>query len=190
MRYTADQVESARRSWREFWADLGPSANVEAVLDDVVRYFDSGLDSNAVATILRLRSGRPEPADANEHRLEVWYLTRARADTQRLVAEGHLTPGAYATVDQELATRLAMLNEITDPLPLRVDPSPVPAPHPVEPVPAAPAAPAAPAPPPPGVSMRELASHHAGVILASLGAFLLVVATVLFELYATAPLAG
>src|SRR5439155_14663843 len=57
--------------------------------------------------------------------------------------------------------------------------------------PATPIAPAQPAqPPPPPFSFRDLFAEHSVLMLAALGAFLLVVATVLFELYGTTGLGG
>ena len=53
-----------------------------------------------------------------------------------------------------------------------------------------PAAVATPAPSRPPISLRDLFAEHSVLILASLGAFLLVVATVLFELYGTTGLGG
>jgi len=194
MRGDIEQVERARRLWQEFSAGRDLSANVDAVLDDVVRYLESGLEGGVVATILRLRSGQPAAADEYDHRLEVWHLKRERADLERMVVEGRLAPDAQAAVDRVLATRLAMLNEAGDPLPPRIPPSaaPAPAPRPAKAAATAATGEPTPAPPPPslGISLRELVADHSVVILAALGAFLLVVATVLFELYATTALAG
>ncbi|HEX6349650.1 MAG TPA: hypothetical protein VF160_09700 [Candidatus Dormibacteraeota bacterium] len=90
-----------------------------------------------------------------------------------LQPRGALTADGIAEVQAQLeAQRVAALT-------LRQAPPPLPAP----PAPPRPA-------PAPGPSMRELFSENSVLILGMTGAFLLVVATVLFELYGAAQLGG
>lgn len=188
----ADQIRS---SWRDYCRDLGRDIDMEAVLDDVVRYLEAGLDAVTVARLLRIRARRDSKRDEHEHELEIWHVTRSRSDLQTLTSAGRITAETAAELYSNLLVRAEILTEASVPLPA---PKRKPAAAPTGPTvtppassePARPQPHAAPTPALSAISWKDLVAEHSVMILGSLGAFLLVVSTVLFELYGTSKSGG
>lgn len=196
-RYSEHTRQAAHRTWGEWSRALGLSgAMQEAATGAAVAYLELGLPAGAVAALVRYRLGRNATVDALTIREEDAYLTRATADADRLVATGVISSDAGASLKSEYRARSEALGEWTKPLIAAA------AAEPAQPQAAVPAgieaataaSPAVPAPPsaPPAqpFSLGDLLAEHSVIILAALGAFLLVVATVLFELYGTTGLGG
>ena len=199
VRYDADGVARAQAEWAQWCrTTTGDGTRAAAALDQVVRYLQAGLPADVVAALVRLRAGTADYA--REYAVvaaESSYSERVRRDVGELLAMGQVSAAAAAAIDAEYRSRLDALATWREPL--------VAVPVAAAPAASAAAAPAAPrgspqpsgsiAPQPaeparPPISLGDLFAEHSVLILASLGAFLLVVATVLFELYGTIGLGG
>src|SRR5712692_4009700 len=183
-RYSDEAVAAARKTWGDWSRGLGLSAvSQQAATDAAVGYLELGLSAGAVAALVLTRLGGNTTANTLAIRAEDDYLKRAIADAELMVATGVITQEVGAAVKAEYAARGAALDEWSKPLVGVVAAAAVTA---VAPPTTAIAAPAVPAePPPPPFSLRDMFAENSVLLLAALGAFLLVVATVLFELYAT-----
>jgi hypothetical protein len=169
------------------------SADAEAATDQAVSYLQAGLPADVVAALLQIRFGSPEPSYRARVAGELDYCRRVRGDLADMLARGLISATSAEEVDRDFEARLAALATAAEPI-RSVATREQPATAGVAPVAAGPAAkPAAPVPPAPaapGISLGEIFAEHSVLILAALGAFLLVVATVLFELYGTVGLGG
>jgi hypothetical protein len=195
-RYDAAGVETIRREWGPLCRALTTvSADADAAIEEVVVLLQAGLPAEVVAALVRIRFGGQLAWDEGRVAMEQAYCESVGRDVAGLLARRVISASAGAALDKEFAARLAGLARSSE-RKSQLSPTYVPAPA-VEsptvagyaqetaaptPVPAAPSA--------PPVSLRDLFAEHSVVILASLGAFLLVVATVLFELYGTVGLGG
>jgi hypothetical protein len=193
-RYDAADVEVARRDWGPFSHTLTyVSADADAATDQAIAYLQAGLPADVVAALLQIRFGSQDPAYRGRVAAEHEYCRRVRGDLADMVARGLISTASAEDVDREFEARLAALATAGEPI-RRVATREQPAEQGVAAVAAGPAAepapPVPPAPAAPGISLREIFAEHSVLILAALGAFLLVVATVLFELYGTVGLGG
>ena len=180
----------ARREWGPWTHTLtNVGGDADAALDQAVAYLQTGLPAEAVAAILRVRFGEVDPWHAARIASERAYCETVRRDIAELLSRRVISATSAAAIDRELEARMLALGTASQPIGKT-------APAVVAPAAAAPAAaPSAaqvptPAPPGPSISLREIFAEHSVLILAALGAFLLVVATVLFELYGTVGLGG
>lgn len=197
LRYDAAGIETIRREWGPWCHDLTYlSDEADAGTDQAVSYLQAGLPADVVAALLRIRFGSLDPSYHTRIGIEKAYCERVRGDVANLLAKHLISATAAAALDREFEARLGALAGSA----VRISPRAVSAPAAAFPAflssPAGPATEAsAPVTPPatpsaPPISLRDLFAEHSVVILASLGAFLLVVATVLFELYGTVGLGG
>lgn len=198
---SSEAIEKVRREWGP-WADaLSTQPDyAEAATEAAIGALEAGLPADVVAAMIRLRAGISSGYADNRSRVlwELAHYERARQEARELGTLGLISSEAAAAIDHDYAARSAALSTWSEPLRPRAE---VPAAAPTRstltaaagrvydaPHPAPAAVPAAPARPP--ISLRDLFAEHSVLILASLGAFLLVVATVLFELYGTTGLGG
>ncbi len=193
-RYDAADVEVARREWGPWCQTLTyVSADADAGTDQAISYLQAGLPATVVAALLRIRFGSQLASYRALVNAEQVYCESVRKDLADLLARGLISATAAAEVDREFEARLAALDTAKEPIRSVADRS-LPAAEGAAPVAATPSAepspPVPPAPAAPGISLREIFAEHSVLILAALGAFLLVVATVLFELYGTVGLGG
>ncbi|HEY8951673.1 MAG TPA: hypothetical protein VIP78_03830 [Candidatus Dormibacteraeota bacterium] len=172
------------------------SVDANAALAQVIDCLQVGLPAEVVAALLRIRFGTQLAWDEGRVATERAYCESVKRDVAGLLARRVLSTAAAAALDHEFGARLATLGAPVERASRPVAAAPVAveaaeATSAARPVvePAAPM-PVAVAPSPPPISLRELFAEHSVVILASFGAFLLVVATVLFELYGTVGLGG
>jgi hypothetical protein len=146
-----------------------------------------------VAALLQVRLGSQDPTHRTRIANEKTYAENVRRDVAGLLARRVISATSAAALDREYGARLAALDTASAPigpsapalLPVveaiyGVGPTREPASSAVKPI----------VPSAPSISLRDLFAEHSVLILASLGAFLLVVATVLFELYGTGGLGG
>ena len=193
-RYDAAGIETIRREWGPWCRTLtSVVASADAATDEAISYLQTGLPAEVVAALLRIRLGSQDPSHKARVETEKAYAESVRRDVADLRARHVISTTSAAALDHEFVARLSALGTWSAPIgPAAQAPSAV-----VEAIygvhppmePAAPAvAPVVPSAPP--ISLRDLFAEHSVLILASLGAFLLVVATVLFELYGTGGLGG
>ena len=196
-RYDASEIETIRREWWPWCRGLtSQDQDADVATDQVITYLQTGLPAETVASLIRIRVGLQDAPAVARVAIERTYCETVHRDVADLLARHVISPAVAATLDHEFDARLAALSTSSD----RIASIKVPAPTPAflaEAPAAAPGTPAAPLPaaPPsapiaPPISLRDLFAEHSVLILASLGAFLLVVATVLFELYGTVGLGG
>ena len=193
-----DADEKARTEWEPWCRALSPrSEYAQAALDAAVDYLDAGFRADVVAAILELRAGAPRNYDRNRAtvNLERSHCERVRLDLPGLRDAGVITAMAYDALDREYEGRLTSLSTWADPIvPARttraIPPAATTEAIQLEAPLAPPTPPAPPAPVGPPFSLRDVFAEHSVLILGSFGAFLLVVATVLFELYGTVGLGG
>jgi hypothetical protein len=200
-KYGPEQIEKVRREWGPWCRTLTTQPDyAEAATDLAIAYLEVGLPADVVAAIIRVKTGLSSGYADNRARLlwELAHCERARQEARDLESLGLISQEAAATIEHDYTDRLAALNTWSKPLEPRTEVSPVAArseqAHAAGPPVAAPfhvpAAVPTPVPSRPPISLRDLFAEHSVLILASLGAFLLVVATVLFELYGTTGLGG
>lgn len=199
-KYGSEELDKARREWGPWCRTLVSQPDyAEAATEQAIAYLEVGLSADVVAAMIRLRSGLSSGFNENRSRVlwEYAHYERVGQDARELLAAGLILPEAAAAIEQDYAARLAALSTWSEPLRPRgaaaATPShdqPHAAPRLVGEVGVPAAAAPAPEPTAPSISLRDLFAEHSVLILASLGAFLLVVATVLFELYGTVGLGG
>ena len=198
MRYNADGVARARAEWAQWCrTTTGDARRAEAALDQVVRYLQAGLPADVVAALVSLRARTADYARAYPVvEAESRYSERVRGDVGVLLAMGQISADAAAAIDAEYRSRLDALATWSEPLvPVAAAPAASTAAAPTaapagSPQPSGRIAPKPEAPVRPPISLGDIFAEHSVLILASVGAFLLVVATVLFELYGTVGLGG
>jgi hypothetical protein len=196
-RYEAAGIETIRSEWGPWCRALTPvSVDANAALAQVIDCLQAGLPAEVVAALLRIRFGMQLAWDEGRVATERAYCESVTRDVAGLLARRVLSAAAAAALDHEFGARLEALGAPVERVSRPVAPAPVavgvagatPVERPVAEQ-AAPV-PVAITPGAPPISLRELFAEHSVVILASFGAFLLVVATVLFELYGTVGLGG
>src|ERR1700686_4226474 len=196
-----EAIEKVRREWGPWSQTLTTQPDyAEAATEVAIAALEAGLPADVVAAMIRLRAGISSGYADNRSRVlwELAHYERARQEASEMGALGLIPPGAAAAIVLDYAARSAALSTWSQPLRPRTEAAPAPAARPAQaqtagqpaaaPLPAPVAVPPAPTRPP--ISLRDLFAEHSVLILASLGAFLLVVATVLFELYGTVGLGG
>jgi hypothetical protein len=197
-----EAIEKVRREWGPWCRTLTSQPDyAEAATDLAITYLEARLPAVVTAAAIRLRSGLSSDFEGNRSRVlwELAHYERARQEAREMGELGLISREAAAVIENDYATRSAALSTWAEPLRPRSEAVPTAAPsRPAQTAaagqtvgashPAPAAVPAAPAHPP--ISLRDLFAEHSVLILASLGAFLLVVATVLFELYGTVGLGG
>ena len=86
-RYSPEALETARRTWGEWSRGLGLTGDLhETAARTAVGYLELGLPAAAVASLVRLRLGRPATADSLTVREENAYLQRAIAEAGQMAA--------------------------------------------------------------------------------------------------------
>jgi hypothetical protein len=194
-----EAIEKVRREWGPWSRTLTTQPEyAEAATDVAIAALEVGLPADVVAAMIRLRAGISSGYADNRSRVlwELAHYEQARHEAREMGALGLISPDAAAAIELEYAARSAALGTWSEPLRPRGETNAAPASAPAQtagqtapaPRPAPIAVPPAPIRPP--ISLRDLFAEHSVLILASLGAFLLVVATVLFELYCTVGLGG
>jgi hypothetical protein len=196
-RYDAAGIETIRREWGPWCEALTPvRRDAQTALAQVIDSLQLGIPADVVAALLRIRFGIQLAWDQGRVTAEQAYCENVRKDVAGLLARRAISASAASALDREFEARLAALSapveRVSQPAVATAAPAVVtaasrevrPAVEPVAPIPVV----AAPTAPP--ISLREIFAEHSVVILASFGAFLLVVATVLFELYGTVGLGG
>jgi len=196
-----EAIEKVRREWGPWSRTLTTLPDyADAATDVAIAALEAGLPADVVAAMIRLRAGISSGYADNRSRVlwELAHYERASQEAREMGALGLISSEAAAAIELDYAARSAALSTWSQPLQARAEAGAAPASQPAPaqagqpaaaaPVPAPAAVPAAPARPP--ISLRDLFAEHSVLILASLGAFLLVVATVLFELYGTVGLGG
>jgi hypothetical protein len=166
--------EAAEAAWRD-WADrelaaADPDRRARAV-EAALEVLDRGGDPAEAAAAARRSAGLLESPQAAA--AEIQQLAAALPVLGRLEPRGALTAAGIEEARSQLSARRAAADAT-----LRNSFAAAPAPAPVL------------APAPPGPSLSELFSENSVLILGMTGAFLLVVATVLFELYGASQLGG
>ncbi|HXI95198.1 MAG TPA: hypothetical protein VNG04_03670, partial [Candidatus Acidoferrum sp.] len=200
-KFGSEQTEKVRREWGPWCRTLTTQGDyAEAATDLAIAYLEAGLPADVVAAVLRVRTGVSSGYADNRARVlwEVAHCERARQEARELEALGLISQDAAEAIERDYAGRLTALSTWSEPLRPRSEATPGPAraerakaaPTPATAPFGAPVSVPAPAPSRPPISLRDLFAEHSVLILASLGAFLLVVATVLFELYGTTGLGG
>jgi hypothetical protein len=156
--------------WRE-WArgQQIPAERVEAAVEIAVRLGAARASQAATAAAARIVGGRATANDVALIREEARRDDLLLAEIQRLTPWGRVTAEALADLTELWTSRRQALGSALDT--------------------AAPARPA-PAPRPPAPTLGEFISEHGILLLSYTGAFLLVVATVLYELYGVTGLSG
>ncbi len=176
--------DATRTAWDE-WAQrelafYGDSR--KAAVDAALAAIDSHLHSTAAVVAARLAAGAPVPP--NEIRAlwdELQLVDRITADLASVKPSGDLTTAGLAELVGVYHARHAALNDLFQ----RANGGTVPA-H-SSPV-AAVRAPAQQQPP--GPSLREFFADNSILVLSIAGAFLLIVATLLFEIYGSTGFGG
>ncbi|MGH7762717.1 MAG: hypothetical protein ACREOY_15080, partial [Candidatus Dormibacteraceae bacterium] len=193
-----EAIEKVRREWGPWSRALTTQPDyAEAATEVAIASLEAGLPADVVAAMIRLRAGLSSGYADNRSRVlwELAHYERARQEARELGALDLIPTDAAAAIELDYAARSAVLSTWSQPL--RPQAEDATASRPAEghavgvsaaPLPEPAAVRAAPARPP--ISWRDLFAEHSVLILASLGAFLLVVATVLFELYGTVGLGG
>jgi hypothetical protein len=196
-RYDAAGIETIRREWGPWCQALTPVGyDANAALAEVIDSLQLGIPADVVASRLRIRYGTQLAWDQGRLAAETAYCESVRKDVASLLARRVISASAASALDHEFEARLAALGAPAE----RIS-RPAAATQAAEVMTVAPEAarptieqaapiPVAVAPGAPPISLRDLFAEHSVVILASFGAFLLVVATVLFELYGTVGLGG
>jgi hypothetical protein len=196
-----EAIEKVRREWGPWSRTLTTLPDyAEAATDVAIAALEAGLPADVVAAMIRLRAGISSGYADNRSRVlwELAHYEQARQEAHEMGALGLIAPEAANAIDLDYAARSAVLSTWSEPLRRQADTvsAAAAASRPVQtggqpaggPLPTPVAVPPAPTRPP--ISLRDLFAEHSVLILASLGAFLLVVATVLFELYGTVGLGG
>jgi hypothetical protein len=191
-RYDADGIETIRREWWPWCRGLvNDDHEADIATDEAVSCLQAGLPADATAALLRTRFGSLDPEPQARVAMEQAYSESVRRDVADLLARHLISATAASALDHEFEGRLAALvtasqllipTRVSAPISKFIEAAPAETDAAPSPQPAAPSAPL--------ISLRDLFAEHSVVILASLGAFLLVVATVLFELYGTVGLGG
>jgi hypothetical protein len=192
-RYDAVGIETIRREWGRWCHAMVSGPSADEATEEAVSYLQAGLPADVVAALVQIRLGRRDPSYTARIESEKAYVENVRRDVADLLARRVISATSAAALDHEFETRLAALGTSSAPVgpavPASVQvveaiygaaPTREPASTAVKPV----------VPIAPSISLRDLFAEHSVLILASLGAFLLVVATVLFELYGTGGLGG
>src|SRR5437016_6170525 len=113
-----------------------------------------------------------DPPGPDRRRRELARLEVVRAELAGLQPTGQLTAAALDELRQHFAARIAALEAVGAPGPVAAEAA--------EPVPA----------PAPRASLQEFLAERSILIVSQVGAFLLIVATVLFEIYGPDWLSG
>src|SRR5260370_10968772 len=172
--------DATRTAWEE-WAQrelafYGDSRKV--AVDAAVAAIDSHLHSTAAVVAARLAAGAPVPP--NEIRTlwdELQLVDRITADLASVKPSGDLTAAGLGELVGLYQARHAALNDLFQ----RANGGALPAHSSPVAVVRAPAQQQ-----PPGPSLREFFADNSILVLSIAGAFLLIVATLLFEIYASA----
>ena len=196
-RYDAAGIETIQREWGPWCLALVPAGyDAHAAVAQVIDSLQLGIPADVVAAMLRIRYGVQLAWDQGRLAAEQAYCESVRKDVASLLSRRVISAPAASGLDREFEARLAALSAPGERViqPAAATPSSAvvaethqsvgPAPGWVAPNPVA----LSPSAPP--ISLRDLFAEHSVLILASFGAFLLVVATVLFELYGTVGLGG
>lgn len=157
--------------WRE-WArsQQVPPDRVEAAAEVAVRLGSAGANQATAAAAARITGGRGTADDVALVRERARRDDLLLAELQGLMPWGHVTAEALGDLTALWTNRRQALDSALTAT--------------------APAAAPAPAPRPPAPTLGEFLSEHGILILSYTGAFLLVVATVLYELYGVTGLTG
>src|SRR5262245_16786446 len=169
--------DEVRERWRDWARRQGiPAERLEAAAAAALQVAGTGASPEAAAAAARVAGGRPAGPDLDRLRVELARTELVRDDVRTLRPRGPLTADALAELVGVYTARGRILAAA------------------LEGPPAPPAAAARPAPAATGRALgpaaAEFLGEHSILLLSYTGAFLLIVATVLYELYAVAGLGG
>ena len=183
-------------AYRQVWVDWferayksAPETAIRAA-DAAIQMLDAGLSRDLAAVAARVSAGVRHPADARALDSERHFLALVAADLGALTPGRELTTAALVELQRIYAQRLALIEGLAT-LSAQRAAGTAPSRHQAasgigvatggeamrQPLTAIPASPA--------LSLREFITEHGILILSYLGAFLLIVATLLFEIYGT-----
>lgn len=168
----------------EAWAEreIGDPDKRGAAVDAAAAVLQTGASPLAGVVAARLNAGAAIP-DAEARALwdELQTLDRVAAELGTIRPSGDLTEAGLAELNRQYRGRLQAVRDLYGAVPGRVLAGLVQAPR---------AGAVSSAPKPPGPSMREFFADNSILIISIAGAFLLIVATLLFEIYGTTGFGG
>jgi hypothetical protein len=168
--------DGLRERWREWAAGLAiPPDRIEAAVDAALRV--AGAGSDAAGAAARLAAGAGWRSDAELLRWALARATVAMEEVAGLRPSGPLTEEALGALAGVFGARRTVLDAALRPAPA---PPPAAPEHPHEPA----------RRPPPAPSARAFLGEPSILVLSGIGAFLLTVAAVLYEVYAIGELSG
>ncbi|HSR24967.1 MAG TPA: hypothetical protein VLW53_15540, partial [Candidatus Eisenbacteria bacterium] len=168
---------SVEERWREWARGQGvPGERLEPAVEAAMRVAGSGAGVEAAAAAARLAGGCGRDGDLDLLRGGLARTGVVLEELGGLRAAGPLTAAALEALSGIFEARRRALAEAVE---TGFEPAPAPAP-------AAAAAPRRPAAP----TLRQFFTEHSILLLSDVGAFLLVVAAVLYEVYAIGELSG
>jgi len=193
----ATNVEAQWRSWVEAHGVTDQYRGRAATA--AIELGRTGASPAACAAAARLAGGIGDRGHRDQLRQELSFVEAMLADLGTPERYPDVSPAALAAIERRLRLRSEALRvaaatifapEPGQPATAAAEPRPVPGAQPVAPAPqpAAPVKPPRPPRPPLGPSLRQFASEHSILLLSYAGAFLLIVAVILFELYGVASL--
>src|SRR5579859_726217 len=183
-----DVTDGGRTAWDE-WAQRELAAYPHrrtAAVDAAAQALRSGLSPQAAVIAARLEAGAPiPPLELRALWDEVLLVDRLASDLRALKPSGELSAAGLAQLWRNYGARLQALRDLYDKAAATMPATPLS----TELIPpAATRAPVTPAPP--GPSLREYFADNSILVISIAGAFLLIVATLLFEIYGSTGLGG
>jgi hypothetical protein len=193
----APAASEAEAQWHAWAIAHGiPSQHLAAAVTAAVALGGTGASAAACAAAAGIAGGIPGAEQRALLRQELGFVDGMLGELGRPGFYPDVAPRAMAAIERRLRTRSAALLSAADRvfIPTAAEPAAVATgaaapPSAILPVasaatqPVAPARPPRPPRPPLGPSLRQFASEHSILLLSYAGAFLLIVAVVLFELY-------
>ena len=168
--------DGPRERWREWARGQGiPAELLDPAVEAALRVAMSGAGSEAAAAAARVAGGRAQAGDPGLLRGGQARAGVVLEEMDGLEPAGAVTAEALAALRRIFGARREALARA-----LRPAVAIVPAGPPVQPA----------AAPPPGPTLREFFGEHSILLLSYVGAFLLIVAAVLYEIYAIGQLSG
>jgi hypothetical protein len=180
---TGEAAAAGRNAW-ETWAEreLADPGKRAAAVDAAVAVLGVGASPLAAVVAARLHAGAKVPAaEARALWEELQVLDRVAAELGTIQPSGDLTEAGVVELNRQYQARLQAVRDVYGLVVGTV---------PAGSVQASVGGAGALAPSPPGPSMREFFGDNSILIISIAGAFLLIVATLLFEIYGTTGFGG
>jgi hypothetical protein len=178
-----DAAATGRTAW-EAWAEreLADPGKRATAVDAAVAVLEAGASPLAAVVAARLHAGaKVPPAEARALWEELQVLDRVAAELATIQPSGDLTEGGVAELNRQYRARLQAVRDLYGFVPGTISTGSVQA---------GVGGGGASAPSPPRPSMREFFGDNSILIISIAGAFLLIVATLLFEIYGTTGFGG